>query len=155
MGLFDVFDTKPEAGERKSLGSMLASLPDLISRLIRGEIALARAELIAKLKVAGRGIGLLVGAAVFGFILLEVLIAAAILGTATVFPAWLAALLVAAALLVITAALAFVGYRSLKRGVPPVPTETIKNVRSDVHALKGDAAKESAAKSSAAEGDAR
>lgn len=138
MGLFDVFESKPELGERRSFVSMLASLPELISKLIRGEIALAKAELMAKLKKAGIGIGLLVGAAVFAFLLLEVLVAAAILGTATVFPAWLAALLVAAGLLVVTAALAFAGYRAVKRGVPPTPTETLKTMKDDVRAVRDE-----------------
>lgn len=139
-----LFGTRSATGDtddgaaRPSIGSLLTSLPDLIRRLIRGEVELAKAELIAKLKAAGLGIGLLVGAAVFGFLLLEVLIAAAVLGVATALPAWLAALLVGAALLVITAAFAFVGIRSLKRGVPPVPSETVKNVKNDVHALKGE-----------------
>ncbi|ARC58267.1 hypothetical protein AS850_14370 [Frondihabitans sp. 762G35] len=131
------------AGSRRSLGGLLSSLPDLISRLIRGEIALAKGELVAKLKAAGVGIGLLVAAALFGFLLLEVLVAAAVLGTATVFPAWLAALLVGAGLLVVTAILALVGVRALKKGVPPVPTETVESVKSDVRALKGEGRRES------------
>jgi len=131
--------TDPTNSEsKKSLGGLLGSLPDLVSRLIQGEIKLAKAELVAKLKEAGIGIGILVGAALFGFLLLEVLIAAAVLATATVFPAWLAALLVAAALLVITGILAFVGIRRLQRGVPPVPTSTVSGVKADVQALKGE-----------------
>ncbi|KQQ28816.1 MULTISPECIES: phage holin family protein [unclassified Frondihabitans] len=126
-----------DSSERRSLGSLFSSLPDLISRLIRGEIRLVRAELTAKLKAAGVGIGILAAAALFGFLLLEVLIAAAVLATATVFPAWLAALLIAAGLLIITAILALVGIRALKRGVPPVPTETVASLKSDVNALKG------------------
>lgn len=126
-----------DSSERRSLGSLFSSLPDLISRLIRGEIRLVRAELTAKLKAAGVGIGILAAAALFGFLLLEVLIAAAVLATATVFPAWLAALLIAAGLLIITAIFALVGIRALKRGVPPVPTETVASLKSDVNALKG------------------
>jgi hypothetical protein len=130
------------AGSKRSLGGLLSSLPDLVTRLIRGEIALAKGELIAKLRAAGVGIGLLVAAALFGFLLLEVLVAAAVLGTATVFPAWLAALLVGAGLLIVTAILALVGVRALKRGVPPVPTETVESVKSDVRARKGEGRRE-------------
>jgi hypothetical protein len=132
-GLFSDSDDQPQ---RQSIGSLLSSLPDLVKRIIRGEIEHAKAELIGKLKAAGVGLGLLVAAAVFGFILIEVLIAAAILGVSTALPAWLAALLVAAALLVVTAILGLIGWRTLKRGVPPLPSETVKNVKSDVHALK-------------------
>lgn len=107
-----------ESKGRRSIGGLVTALPELIARRIRGEIDLIRADITAKVKRLGKAIGLLVAAGVFGFLLLEVLITAAILGTATVFPAWLAALLVAAALLVITAALAFLGRRALQQAAP-------------------------------------
>nr|WP_208393196.1 phage holin family protein [Frigoribacterium faeni] len=116
---------------------MLGSLPELISRLIRGEIQLAKTELVTKLKEAGVGAGFLVGAALFGFFLLAVLITAGVLGLATVVAPWLAALIVAAVLLVITGVLALLGVKALKKGVPPVPKQAVDSVKADVAALKG------------------
>jgi hypothetical protein len=136
-----MFGLRGDGGEqpqRASLGALLGSLPDLVKRIIRGEIESAKAELVAKLKAAGTGLGLLVGAAVFAVILIEVLLAAAILGIATALPAWLAALLVAAALLIVVGVLGYVGARALKRALPPVPAETIKNVKNDVKIVKGE-----------------
>ena len=127
----------PEQSTKKSLGSLLGSLPELISRLIRGEIQLAKTELVTKLKEAGVGAGLLVGAALFGFFLLAVLITAGVLGLATVVAPWLAALIVAAVLLVITGVLALLGLKALKKGVPPVPQQAVDSVKADVAALKG------------------
>jgi len=127
----------PEQSTKKSLGSLLGSLPELISRLIRGEIQLAKTELVAKLKEAGVGAGLLVGAALFGFFLLAVLITAGVLGLATVVAPWLAALIVAAVLLVITGVLALLGVKALKKGVPPVPQQAVDSVKADVAVLKG------------------
>jgi hypothetical protein len=127
----------PEQSTKKSLGSLLGSLPELISRLIRGEIQLAKTELVTKLKEAGVGAGLLVGAALFGFFLLAVLITAGVLGLATVVAPWLAALIVAAVLLVITGVLALLGVKALKKGVPPVPQQAVDSVKADVAALKG------------------
>jgi len=127
----------PEQSTKKSLGSLLGSLPELISRLIRGEIQLAKTELVAKLKEAGVGAGFLVGAALFGFFLLAVLITAGVLGLATVVAPWLAALIVAAVLLVITGVLALLGVKALKKGVPPVPKQAVDSVKADVAALKG------------------
>ncbi|NII52518.1 phage holin family protein [Frigoribacterium endophyticum] len=127
----------PDQSTKRSLGSLLGSLPDLISRLIRGEIALAKKELATKLKEAGVGAGLLVGAALFGFFLLAVLITAGVLGLATVVAPWLAALIVAGVLLVVTAVLALLGVKALKKGVPPVPEKAVENVKADVAALKG------------------
>ena len=129
---------EPDRSTKRSLGSLLGSMPDLISRLIRGEIALAKSELSTKLKQSGVGIGLLVGAALFGFFLLAVLITAGVLGLATVLAPWLSALIVAAVLLVITAVLALVGVKALKKGVPPTPERTVANVKADVQALKGE-----------------
>jgi len=127
----------PEQSTKRSLGSLIGSLPELISRLIRGEIALAKTELAAKAKEAGVGVGLLVGAALFGFFLLAVLITAGVLGLATVVAPWLAALIVAAVLLVITAVLALLGVKALKKGVPPTPEKAVASVKADVSALKG------------------
>ena len=131
----------PEQSTNKSLGSLLGSLPELISRLIRGEIQLAKTELVTKLKEAGVGAGLLVGAALFGFFLLAVLITAGVLGLATVVAPWLAALIVAAVLLVITGVLALLGVKALKKGVPPVPQQAVDSVKADVAVLKGTNAK--------------
>ena len=127
----------PEQSTKKSLGSLLGSLPELISRLVRGEIQLAKTELVTKLKEAGVGAGLLVGAALFGFFLLAVLITAGVLGLATVVAPWLAALIVAAVLLVVTGVLALLGVKALKKGVPPVPQQAVDSVKADVAALKG------------------
>jgi hypothetical protein len=130
----------PEQSTKKSLGSLLGSLPELISRLIRGEIQLAKTELVTKLKEAGVGAGLLVGAALFGFFLLAVLITAGVLGLATVVAPWLAALIVAAVLLVVTGVLALLGVKALKKGVPPVPQHAVDSVKADVAALTGTSA---------------
>jgi hypothetical protein len=136
----------PEQSTKKSLGSLLGSLPELISRLVRGEIQLAKTELVTKLKEAGVGAGLLVGAALFGFFLLAVLITAGVLGLATVVAPWLAALIVAAVLLVITGVLALLGVKALKKGVPPVPQQAVDSVKADVAALKGTSAKSTTTK---------
>ncbi|MET4053286.1 hypothetical protein ABID81_002662 [Frigoribacterium sp. PvP054] len=127
----------PEQSTKRSLGSLIGSLPELISRLIRGEIALAKTELTTKAKEAGVGVGLLVGAALFGFFLLAVLITAGVLGLSNVVAPWLAALIVAAVLLVITAVLAMLGIKALKKGVPPTPEKAVASVKADVSALKG------------------
>jgi len=134
----------PQESTKKSLGSLLGSLPELISRLIRGEIALAKTELATKLKEVGVGAGLLVGAALFGFFLLAVLLTAAVLGLATVVAPWLAALIVAAVLLIVTAVLALLGVKALKKGVPPTPEKTVASVKADVTALKGQGGYDSA-----------
>lgn len=123
--------------KKRSLLALIADLPRLFGDLIRGEIEQLKAEIIGKIKHAGIGIGLFAAAGFFAFFAFAVLVAAAILGIAEALPAWLAALIVAAALLVITGILAGIAVIQVKRGVPPTPTETIRSVKQDVNAIKG------------------
>jgi hypothetical protein len=123
--------------DRKSLVGLFRQIPEQISRLIRDEIRAARAELFGKLKAAGVGAGLLIGALVLVLFAVQVLLASAVLGLATVLAPWLSALLVGVVMLVIAGILALLGIRLLKAGVPPVPKESIENIKEDVRTLKG------------------
>jgi len=76
-------------------------------------------------------------AAVLAFFMLGVLLAAAVLGFATIMPGWAAALTVAGIILIVIIVLVLIGVNRLKHGVPPAPTETIESVKDDVRALKG------------------
>lgn len=131
--------------ERRRTTRGLKPLPelsrDLVSqskRLVTAELALFKAEMSAKAKAAGIGAGLLVGALVFVFFALAVLITAAVLGFALIVPAWLAALIVAGILIVIAVVAALIGRANLKRGVPPVPDDLGSELRADARALKGE-----------------
>ena len=126
-----------EPTTKRSIFRLIGDLPGYIVDLVKSELEQLKQEVLGKLKAAGIGIGLLVGASAFLFFALGVLVAAAILGIATALPAWLAALIVAGALLLITAILVLIGVNQLKRGVPPVPEETIASVKEDVNAIKG------------------
>lgn len=122
---------------KRSLFKLIADLPGYLVDLLRSELELLKAELIAKVKHAGIGLGLIVAGALLAFFAFGVLLAAAVLGIATALPAWLSALIVGVALLVVTAILVLIGVNQLKRGAPPVPTETIASVKQDVNAIKG------------------
>lgn len=126
-----------DATSRKSVFALIADLPRLVIGQVKNEIEQLKSELIAKLKHAGIGVGLFVGAGLVAFFLFAVLIAAAILAFATIVPGWLAALIVAGILLVIVIVLVLVGLRQVKQGIPPAPTETIKSIKKDVNAIKG------------------
>lgn len=120
----------------RSLGRIVSDLSEQTTRLVKAEVALAKAELVAKGKQIGLGAGLLVGAAVLGLYTLSALIATAIIGLANAVPAWLAALIVSVALLAVTAVLALLGVRHLKKGTPPVPERAIDNVQQDVATVR-------------------
>lgn len=127
----------PQDAPKRSLFSLIGDLPRLLTDLVRNEIESLKLEITTKLKNAGIGAGLLVGAALFAFFAFAVLLTAAVLGLATVLPAWASALIVAGVLLLITAILALLGIGKLKRGVPPAPTETIDSIKTDVRVIKG------------------
>jgi hypothetical protein len=127
----------PGPQPKRSLFALIANLPTLLVDLLRGELDSLKQEITSKLKAAGIGVGLLVGAAVFAFFAVSVLIAAAVLGLATVLPAWAAALIVGGAILLIGVVLALLGIANLKKGVPPAPTKTIDSIKKDVRVIKG------------------
>lgn len=127
----------PNPARKKSLGELLGELPGLLVTLVKDEIEGLKREITSRLAKLGVGAALFVVAALLGFFALAVLIAAAVLGLATVFAPWLAALIVAGALLVIVAILVLVGVRSIKKGIPPVPEESVDSLKKDVNAIKG------------------
>ncbi len=123
--------------KKRSLLTLIADVPRLLIELVKEELDHLKQEMLGKLKHAGIGIGLFVGAALFGFFLLASLLAAGILGFAEIVPGWAAALIVAGILLVIVVVLTLLGVSQVKKGTPPAPTETIKSVKQDVNAIKG------------------
>lgn len=122
---------------KRSLFALIADLPTLLVNLLRSELDSLKRELTEKLKHIGIGVGLLAAAAVFAFFAVLVLIAAAILGLATVLPAWAAALIIGGAILIIAVILVLVGIANLQKSAPAAPTETIQSIKKDVRAIKG------------------
>ena len=129
--------TDVERARSRSLVALISDLPRLIVELLKAELAHLRGELQGKAKHAGVGIGLLAAAAGLLFAALGVLVAAAVLGLSLVLPAWLAALIVFDALLIIAGILALIAVSSFKRMQGVAPTETITSIKEDSEALKG------------------
>lgn len=128
-------EIKPQ--KKRSLLTLLTDIPTLVRELVQGEIELFKSEMIAKLKALGIGAGILAGAMVVLLFFVGVLLTAAILALGHVMPDWLAALVVAFVLLVVAGILGLIGYRKLKKGIPPVPTETIHGLKKDLNAIRG------------------
>jgi hypothetical protein len=123
--------------EKKSVFQLVGELPGLISTLIRDEIESLKQELVKRLKVAGIGIGLFAGAAVFAYFGAFVALATLVLVLSLFLWPWLAALIVTVVLFGIAGILALIGFRRLQRGMPPVPQSSLDSVKSDVQAFKG------------------
>ena len=132
-------DPRPGAAPRKrSLIELLTSLPEQVQELVQREIELVKTEITEKLKALGAGAGLLHAAVITLMFFIGVLLTLAIIGLSYVMPDWAAALVVAGVLLIVAVILGLVGYRVLKRGVPPVPTEAIASIQKDILAIKGE-----------------
>lgn len=123
--------------KRRSLVDVIRGLPQLFLTLVKAELNQLKKELTAKVINAAVGIGLFVAALAILALVLPVLIAAAILGFATIVPPWLAALIVAGIMLVVVAGLVFFGIRYFKRIGSAVPQKTVDSVKSDIDAVKG------------------
>jgi uncharacterized membrane protein YqjE len=129
--------TPGPAPRKRSLVELITSIPTLVTDLVSREIELLKAEMLAKVKALGIGAGLIAGAVIILLAMLGVLLTAAIFALSQVMPGWLAALLVAALLLIIAVILGLIGYRVLRKGIPPIPTESIDSLQRDYRAIKG------------------
>jgi hypothetical protein len=125
--------------ENASTGQLIGQLTEQISRLVRDEARLAQAEVTQKAKKLGVGAGLFGGAGLVAFFGLAALITAVILALALVLPDWLAALIVAVVLFAVAGVLALVGRKDVQKGSPPVPTEAISSVKTDIATVKESA----------------
>ena len=129
---------RPDPRDRPT-AALVHDVTELVPRLVRQELDLAKAELSEKGKRAGKGAGLLGGSGVVGWFGVAVLIAAVVLGLAEVMPAWAAALVVAVVLLAIAGVMALMGKSQVQKAVPPVPQEAVASTKEDVRAVKESA----------------
>jgi uncharacterized membrane protein YqjE len=119
----------------RPVGDLVKDLSAQTSTLVRKEIELARAELQEKGKVAGKGAGLLAGAAVFGLLAMGALTAGLIALLDKAMATWVAALIVMALWAIVALVLAKAGQKALKRATPPAP-QTVETVKEDIQWAK-------------------
>jgi uncharacterized membrane protein YqjE len=127
-----------EAADQRDrpIGELVKDLAGQTSTLVRQEIQLAQAELTTKGKVAGRGAGMLAGAAVAALLMLGALTATLIVVLDSFLPLWLAALIVTLLWGLVGAVLAARGRKELQRATPPVPEQTVETVKEDIQWAK-------------------
>src|SRR3954452_21253276 len=124
----------PEVDER-SVVQLTTDLVEELPDLLRAELRLAQAEVTEKGKNLGVGAGLFGASGFLAFWGFGAALATAVLGLAQVLDAWLAALVVTAALLVLAGVAALIGKARVSRGTPPVPARAIAGVQQDVDSL--------------------
>jgi hypothetical protein len=114
----------------ESLGELVSHLTTDLSKLTRQELALAKAELQAEAKKAGKGAGMLGGAALAGWMLALFVSLTAMWALADVMHVAWAALIVAAVWAVVGAILLAVGRKAM-REVNPKPDQTVDSLKED------------------------
>jgi uncharacterized membrane protein YqjE len=132
--------TSHEQGHRNpadaSVGELIERLSAQISALVRDEMALATAELKRKGVQAGMGLGIAAVGAVVALLGSGALVAAAVLGLATVLSGWLAAVIVGVILLVLAGIISASGIAQVRHSAPPVPERAVENAKRDIQTLK-------------------
>ena len=118
-------------GERP-VGELVKDATEQAQTLIRQEIELAKVELSEKGKKAGIGAGMFGGAGLLGLFAFAALTAAFIGAVDLAVPFWAAALIVAAVYGAIAGVLALTGKNKVQEATPPVPEQTVDNVKEDV-----------------------
>ena len=122
-----------------STRELVQELSRQTSTLIRQEMRLAQAELTEKGRHAGKGAGMFGGAGLVALYGVGALVAAAILGLATVLEPWIAAAAIGAGLLLVAGILALTGKRELDEANPPKPEQALESVQRDVETVKARA----------------
>jgi len=121
--------------EDTSLGEIVGRLASDFSRLMRAEIALAKAEAKEEVKDAGKGAGMLAGAGYAGHLLVLFLSLALMFLLDVWMPIGWAALIVAVLWGIVGFVLYSSGRKNLKRATPPME-ETVETLKEDAQWAK-------------------
>jgi len=124
----EVLGVRPKT--ERSIATLLSDLASETILLLRQELALLKAELHEKFNRIGQGAGALGAGALVAFSGWLVLLAAAVLGLATVVPAWLAALIVALLVLAIGVGLLLFGKNRFDAQAL-TPQRSLRSLRED------------------------
>lgn len=114
----------------KSLGELVGELTKDFGDLVSTHIALAKVEVQEEAKRAGKGVGMLVGAAVGGLLALIVLSHALAWALDALMPRAIAYLIVGLLWAVIAGVLALLGKKALQE-MNPKPQQTMEELKED------------------------
>jgi hypothetical protein len=120
----------------RSIGELVGRLSEQAASLARLEVRLARAEMVQKGRLAGRGAAFVGGAAVIALGAFGALTATLIMILSEWMDGWLAGLIVTIVYALIAAVLAQTGRRRIAEATPPVPEQTIDTLKEDVQWAK-------------------
>ena len=124
----------PESSER-TIGQLVADATHDLQGIVRGEIALAKAEVAQGAKVLGLGAGLLAGAAFVGLLGVIFLFHTLAQVVAIWLPLWAGYLIVTGLLFVVAAVLGLLGKNAMQRA-KPAPERAIEQGKETIATLK-------------------
>jgi uncharacterized membrane protein YqjE len=127
--------------DERKLGELVFDVTEGVSGLVREEIQLAKAEVSEKAGKIAKGAVVGISAGVFAFLaLILVMEGIAWLLNEEVFngKTWPGFFIEAAVFLLIAALAAFIAFKAVKAGSPPVPSQAIEEAKLTKETLKGD-----------------
>lgn len=125
--------------QRVSLRDLVGGVAEDARDLVRGEVALARAEIEQKVDRITAGLISLFGAMMLAYAGLVVVLIAAAQALARVMPDWAASLIVGGVILLIGAIMAGVARKALSPSAL-VPDRTMRNIQADTRVVRESAA---------------
>ena len=126
--------TGPSSTER-TIGQLVADATHDLEGIVRGEIALAKAEVSSGAKVLGKGAGLLAGAAFLALMGFAFILHSAAWGIAEWLPVWAGYLIVAVVVLIVAAVLGLLGKKALETA-RPAPERAIEQAQQTIAVIK-------------------
>ncbi|ADD45647.1 phage holin family protein [Stackebrandtia nassauensis] len=131
-------DTRPHAepdGKQPSIGSLVRDISQDMSRLMRQEVELAKAELRQEAGKAGKAAKMFGAAGFAGYMVAVLLTAAAVVGLSYLMAAiW--AVLIMTGVWALIGLLAFLNGRKQLRTMSPVPRQTVDTLKEDAQWLR-------------------
>ena len=141
------------SGTERTIGQLVVDATHDLEGIVRGELALAKAEVTSGAKVLGKGAGLLGGAAFLALMGFAFILHGAAWGIGEWLPVWAGYLIVAAVVLVVAVVLGLMGRKALETA-RPAPERAIDQAQQTIAVIKntGSEPSTSAASSAAAGG---
>ena len=121
--------------DERSIGELFSELANETGTLIRQEVALAQAEMTAKLTRAGKNAAFVAAGGAVGFAAFLTLLAAVVAGLSYFMPVWLSALIVALVVGGVAYYMISSSLTELKRS-SLAPNETVTTLKEDAQWLK-------------------
>jgi uncharacterized membrane protein YqjE len=125
------------APESQSLPELVGGLANDITKLIRGEVQLAKTEVNEKVSQATSGAAMLAAGGIIAFSGFLILLLAAVFALANVVEPWLSALIIGAVVLIVGAVVLMKGKSNLSANNLK-PERTIHSVKRDVELGKAE-----------------